>query len=238
LATTAPHRSCTGGGQVWQLPPPTGPAPVEARFGNYGPGVRHRVPPTWPHACNAALMGKRRSGRVPIPERVDLWHNGCTKGSPLFLRCVLPHHWKGMPTMSSASRCVGRVVILGCLLIPVIDGVSVAGDQDAPVGRRPYEMDWAGRTEDTRPPTVDFERPEPWTGRGSGRGRPFSRSREQQLFGQYVGRLVYRSEGPSRGSRFARLHRCRCRRTSIASTCGSTGTIGPGCRTARRPKSR
>jgi hypothetical protein len=41
----APHRSCTGGSPVWQLPArhpflpplrlPTGPAPVEARFGNY-----------------------------------------------------------------------------------------------------------------------------------------------------------------------------------------------------------
>jgi hypothetical protein len=101
-----------------------------------------------------------------------------------------------MPAMSSASRCVSRVVILGCLLIHVIGGVSVASDQDAPVGRRPYEMDWAGRTEDTRPPTVDFESPEPWEVEVQDAVARFSRSREQQLFGQYVGRLVYRSQGP------------------------------------------
>jgi hypothetical protein len=56
-------------------------------------------------------------------------------------------------------------------------------------------MVWAGRTEDARPPTVDFECAEPWEVEIQDAVACFSRSEDQQLFGRYVGRLVYRSAG-------------------------------------------
>ena len=31
------------------------------------------------------------------------------------------------------------------------------GEDNEIVGQRPYEMEWANRTEDTHPPLVDFE---------------------------------------------------------------------------------
>jgi hypothetical protein len=100
-----------------------------------------------------------------------------------------------MMTMFTNARSVFRIVIPCCFFACLIGGVSVGAGQDAAVGRRPYEMDWAGRTEDTRPPTVDFESSEPWTIEVQDAVASFSRSREQQLFGQYVGRLVYRGDG-------------------------------------------
>ena len=55
------------------------------------------------------------------------------------------------------------------------------------VGVRPYEMDWAGRHEDEFPDAVvaDFET-EGWYGECAGGVTTVARSREQQLFGDYV----------------------------------------------------
>lgn len=66
---------------------------------------------------------------------------------------------------------------------------------DEPVGQRPYEMVWANRTADVRPPLVDFENLEGWTVAGSDAQASFQRSRQQQLWGQHVGMLVYRTSG-------------------------------------------
>ena len=71
----------------------------------------------------------------------------------------------------------------------------VAAWGDEPVGRRPYEMVWANRTADTRPPLVDFENLDGWTVACVDAEASFRRSRQQQLWGQYVGRLVYRGTG-------------------------------------------
>lgn len=60
------------------------------------------------------------------------------------------------------------------------------------VGARPYEMDWAGRTEDHHPPLVDFEDLNGWMVETRASEAGFERSREQQLFGDYVGKLTYR----------------------------------------------
>jgi len=66
----------------------------------------------------------------------------------------------------------------------------------APVGERPYEMVWANRQEE-RPPLVDFENLAGWTVEAyDGAQATFSRSREQQMWGQYVGKLVYRGVSP------------------------------------------
>ena len=60
------------------------------------------------------------------------------------------------------------------------------------VGKRPYELDWAGRTQDTYPDAVlaDFEA-EGWTGECEGGTIAVERTREQQLFGDYVLKATY-----------------------------------------------
>ncbi|MBQ6827573.1 MAG: hypothetical protein IJO46_06120, partial [Thermoguttaceae bacterium] len=48
------------------------------------------------------------------------------------------------------------------------------------IGVRPYEMDWAGRTEEVREPLVDFENLDGWTVEAVGSVATFERSREEQ----------------------------------------------------------
>ncbi len=63
------------------------------------------------------------------------------------------------------------------------------------VGRRPCEMLWANRTSDTRSPLVDFENLDGWTVACVDARATLQRSRQQQLWGDYVGSLVYRGTG-------------------------------------------
>ncbi len=65
-----------------------------------------------------------------------------------------------------------------------------------PVGKRPYEMEWAKRTQDTRAPLVDFENLEGWTVQTTGAEARLSRSQEQPLWGDYVARFAYRGTAP------------------------------------------
>lgn len=68
-----------------------------------------------------------------------------------------------------------------------------------PVGQRPYEMVWADRSEE-RIPLVDFEDLSGWTvALYNGAEAILQRSREQQMWGQYTGKLVYK--GASQESR-------------------------------------
>ena len=66
---------------------------------------------------------------------------------------------------------------------------------DAVVGERPYEMVWANRVQDTRPPLIDFEVEQDWKVETQRAVATFQRSRTQQLFGDYVGQLTYRADG-------------------------------------------
>ena len=50
-----------------------------------------------------------------------------------------------------------------------------------PVGKRPYEMDWANRMEDDHPQFEDFEAEAVWQTEGDGAVATAERSREQQL---------------------------------------------------------
>ncbi len=65
-----------------------------------------------------------------------------------------------------------------------------------PVGRRPYEMDWANRTEDVRPALVDFEDIEGWTTACVEANAAFTCSRQQPLWGRDAGRLAYHGTAP------------------------------------------
>jgi len=65
------------------------------------------------------------------------------------------------------------------------------------VGKRPYELDWAKRTEDHCPPLVDFEELTGWHVECRDAVANFERTREQQIWGAHVGKLTYRGTGPS-----------------------------------------
>ncbi len=83
------------------------------------------------------------------------------------------------------------------LVLPLIfvQAGSSEESRDQPIGSRPYEMEWAGRTEDAHPPLVDFEDLDGWTVDGRQSEARFFRSRRQQLWGDYVGQLEYRGTG-------------------------------------------
>jgi len=63
------------------------------------------------------------------------------------------------------------------------------------IGERPYEMVWANRTQDTHPPLIDFENLDGWTVETKDAVATFTRSREQQLWSDHVGKLTYRATG-------------------------------------------
>jgi len=69
-------------------------------------------------------------------------------------------------------------------------------DPNAPIGRRPYEMEWANRQEE-RTPLVSFEDLSGWTvAMWAGCVAELRLSREQQMWGQHVAKLTYRGIGP------------------------------------------
>ena len=76
----------------------------------------------------------------------------------------------------------------------VIATPSQAGEV---VGERPYEMVWADRTQDDHTPLIDFEDLTGWRVEPRDAEATFERSREQQIWGKYVGKLTYRGTGSS-----------------------------------------
>lgn len=89
--------------------------------------------------------------------------------------------------MRTLRSWIGIATLLG--LFGVIDAA------EPPVGKRPYEMEWAGRTEAPRPALVDFENLDDWTVSADNSVATLEASREQQLWDRYVGKLTYRAEG-------------------------------------------
>ncbi|MGD9494872.1 MAG: hypothetical protein AB7Y46_01050, partial [Armatimonadota bacterium] len=83
-------------------------------------------------------------------------------------------------------------MLAAAISIAVCASAALAQEQ---VGRRPYEMDWAGRTEDHQPALIDFEDLSGWTVETINAEASFERSREQLLFGDFVGKLTYRATG-------------------------------------------
>ncbi len=83
------------------------------------------------------------------------------------------------------------------LLVIVLAGACCArcGVGAETVGKRPYELDWAKRTQDHCPPTVDFEDLAGWRVECRDAEAKFERTREQQIWGDYVGKLTYKGTG-------------------------------------------
>jgi hypothetical protein len=89
-----------------------------------------------------------------------------------------------------ASFC--RILLL-CVLASVAPQMRAAET----VGTRPYEMVWANRDKDIYPPLVDFENLSGWKVETKNTTASFESSREQQLWGNYVGKLTYRANANS-----------------------------------------
>ncbi|NOY79778.1 MAG: hypothetical protein GXP31_02110 [Kiritimatiellaeota bacterium] len=75
---------------------------------------------------------------------------------------------------------------------------AAAAEKSETVGKRPYEMIWAHRDKDDNPPLVDFENLDGWTVETRNAVARFERSREQQIWGKFVGKLTYRAAGSKR----------------------------------------
>lgn len=88
-----------------------------------------------------------------------------------------------------------RKSLLAASLAMILCFWGLAPGDEGPVGKRPYEMDWAGRNEPPRPALVDFENLDGWTVACQQAAATLSRSRQQQLWGTYVGKLTYRADG-------------------------------------------
>ena len=97
--------------------------------------------------------------------------------------------WHLMKTLKSCVR-----LACWCGVVEIIPSVSTLAAL-APVGERPYEMVWACQTNDTRPPLIDFENLDGWTVTTNDAVATLSRSREQQLWGDRVAKIVYRAAG-------------------------------------------
>ena len=79
---------------------------------------------------------------------------------------------------------------------PIIRPASNA-DPEGKVGERPYEMVWANR-KPAYPELVDFEDLTGWTAAGyRGCTADLVRSREEQMFGTYTGKIVYKGDTPA-----------------------------------------
>ena len=82
-----------------------------------------------------------------------------------------------------------------CSLGLLFLGAWLSASAQETVGERPYEMVWANRTTDTHPPLVNFENLDGWKVETADAVAAFTLSREQQIWGDHVGKLVYRGDG-------------------------------------------
>ncbi|NLX98531.1 MAG: hypothetical protein GXY83_20420 [Rhodopirellula sp.] len=90
------------------------------------------------------------------------------------------------------ARLRGFVTLAAVVLSCSLNGHIIA---EEPVGQRPYEMVWAGREVDDHPAWIDFENLEGWHVECTDSEASFTQSREQQLWGRYVGKVDYRGTG-------------------------------------------
>jgi hypothetical protein len=90
--------------------------------------------------------------------------------------------------MQTISLFFQSVACFSTLLFLRVPGISAAET----VGARPYEMVWVNRTNDAYPPLVDFEDLTGWAVECKGAVASLERTREQQIWGSYVGKLTYR----------------------------------------------
>ena len=97
---------------------------------------------------------------------------------------------------------MGRLLFALLLALPALAAEPVVKpasntDPEGKVGERPYEMVWAGR-KPAHPELVDFEDLTGWSAAGyRGCTASLYRSREEQMFGSYTGKIVYTGDTPA-----------------------------------------
>jgi hypothetical protein len=69
-------------------------------------------------------------------------------------------------------------------------------------GDRPYELDWAKRFDEDHPPLVDFEELRDWTIQSQRGEAAWTRSQQQRIWGDFVGKLTYSGDPEKGGSRY------------------------------------
>lgn len=84
--------------------------------------------------------------------------------------------------------------IATCLFL-LLSFVAAASGADDVVGKRPYEMDWAGRLRDDHVPLVDFENLDGWSVKTTHAAASIVCTRAQQLWDKYVGKFSYHATG-------------------------------------------
>jgi len=96
-----------------------------------------------------------------------------------------------------------RQSTMGTVALLLAVSTLVLGDEVlSPAGSRPYELEWAGRKIDTRPPLVDFENLDGWTVESSNGKATLTLSKERPLWGQQAVRFVYRGSTAGPGASF------------------------------------
>jgi hypothetical protein len=83
------------------------------------------------------------------------------------------------------------------LILSILPWAALALHAAETVGQRPYELDWAGRTNDHCVPLVDFEDLAGWRVECRGAAARLERTREQQIWGRHVAKLTYRGTNNS-----------------------------------------
>ncbi len=75
---------------------------------------------------------------------------------------------------------------------------SNTDEPNAPAGKRPYELEWAGRTQPEHPSLVDFEDLTGWQARcREGAQAKLYRSKQEFCFGEYSAKAVYSGTSPT-----------------------------------------
>ena len=89
-------------------------------------------------------------------------------------------------------RLALSAVIGGAAAQPTTRPASNVDEPDSPVGKRPYELDWANRTKPNNPQLADFEDLSGWRVQcRDGADATLYRSQQEVLFGKYVAKVVY-----------------------------------------------
>ncbi|NUQ65530.1 MAG: immunoglobulin domain-containing protein, partial [Pirellulales bacterium] len=142
------------------------------------------TPGSWP-SCSAQEFGKG----TEMTERPD-WPG--TNQDHAVIHATSKHRSTAGGRPRRRALAVRLCGVLAAVLVATAP-LRLSGEET--VGQRPYEMVWANRIDDAHPALLDFENLDGWTVECVDSEASFTRSREQQIWGQYVGKLVYRGTG-------------------------------------------
>jgi len=101
-----------------------------------------------------------------------------------------------IPIRFFRHRFFSLCILTGILLF--IDSFQPAYGQENQ-GKRPYELEWAGRFTDDHEPLVDFENMEGWTVEAKGGTAEIGRSEEQKIWGIYTGKIAFTGDTAGAG---------------------------------------